>query len=167
MWHDQEEGYDSEWSDDYDHDDPYMQAADDEEESVDFQEFERFAKNKIKFHFACTLGPDEPQPDDLFFAEAELYMNASDYKSALIAALAADSVTHSQGSLRRLAVECICLYQMGARSLAVSIADRIESQVAKSSEISFYLKSRFLNTVEVLRFMPQLLGMLSEKGRNK
>ena len=93
-------------------------------------------------------------------------MHASDYRSALVSAIAADMlISENHRSLRRSAIECICLYQLGNRSAAISIADRDETDIVKSPQTSAYLKKRFVNTVEVLRFMPQLMSMLSTRRR--
>jgi hypothetical protein len=152
-----EEAFLSEWEDD----DGGFDDCEDVE--IDYDEIMNLAEKKRKFHFACTLGPQTETASDLFFAEAELLLNAGDYKSALVAAVAADHSASS--SLRRGAIECICVYQLGSRSAALKIADIIQHAVEKSDLVSSYLRTRFANTVEVLRFMPELLGMLSARGR--
>lgn len=157
MW---EEYEGDEWTED---DESFYGEGEDEDVLIDFEEISKLAKNKLRFHFACTLGADPKNLCDLFFAEAELLLNAADYKSALVAAVAADLfVSNTESTIRRLAIESICVYQMGARSRALEIAQKIEkSLVVSNTIVSSYLRNRFLNTLEVLRFMPELLGMLA------
>jgi hypothetical protein len=130
------------------------------EEVIDMDEYLSLARRKLIFMAACTLG--DHTSSNMLLCEAELYMHSGDYSSALTAAIAADLVVaDTYRSNSREAIECICLYQMGSRSAAIEISDRIEASVMKSDSVSAFLKKRFANTVEVLKFMPQLLGMLS------
>ena len=139
-----------------------------EEAEVDLAEIAALARRKLIINFACTLSAGSGKPINLFFSEAELYMSNGDYHSALVAAVAADQlVCETHRSIRREAIETICLYQLGARGAALDKADLIEQKVANSKEVSVYLKKRFGSTVEVLRFMPQLLGMLSSMKGDK
>lgn len=131
---------------------------DTEGETVDLKEFEIMAQRKITFHKTCSLG-NIADLAALLMSEAELFLNNCDYKSALVAALAASQAAIDIDSFYhpRKAIETIAVYQLGDRKAAVAI-----SKLVKVDKInSVYLRQRFENTVEVLEFMPQLLGMLS------
>ena len=132
-----------------------------EQESVklDMTEFNQLAERKLKFHFACTFGNELRGESlaELLLAEAELFLNNCDYRSALVAALAADSIG-SKTSEPRKAIETICLYQLGDREGAMTLSDSVNVEAL----LSPHLKKRFVNTMEVLEFMPQLLSMLGQ-----
>lgn len=147
--------------DDYDEDEDLLGSQ--IEEVIDMEEISELAKRKIIFNKCSSISTS--QYSNIYFSEAELCMHAGDYRSALIAAYAGDLVSPSL--TRKQAIECICLYQMGSRSRAVEIADTMEGKILASSEVSSFLKKKFSNTVEVLRFMPQLLGMLSQMKKEQ
>lgn len=155
------------WDDDlmafHDEDDHDDMISSQIEEVIDMEEFSELARRKLVFNKCCTISTS--QYSNIYFSEAELCMHAGDYRSALISAIAGDMV--GQSLLRRKAIECICLYQLGSRSRAIEIADEMESKILASSQVSLFLKKKFENTVEVLRFMPQLLGMLSQMKKER
>jgi hypothetical protein len=91
-------------------------------------------------------------------AEAELFLNRSDYRSALVGAIASDLVRGGPKSPSRLAIETICLYQLGDRKTALALSESVAT-----SSLSPCLRERFVNTVEVLQFMPQLLSLLKQQ----
>ena len=124
-------------------------------------EYMKMANRKLLFHSTCTYDNclRKNELANLFLSEAELFLNNSDYESALVAAYAADIC---KPSIDRKAIETICLYQLGDRETAV----KISSQVNPKNIQTAFLKQRFVNTVEVLEFMPQLLGMLSQMGKD-
>ena len=144
--------------------DPADELAFDQEDDstpIDLSKYREMARRKTAFHYACTLDNylrDETL-SNLFLSEAEMFLNNSDYESALVSLYAAASVP----TTIRLAIETICLYQLGDREAAIGTS----SQVKDPNQIdSLFLRTRFLNTVEVLEFMPQLLGMLSQMKQN-
>ena len=154
----------SDWDEEdvYGRDDDFLYGLEPEEdgdgEPVDLTEFEAMAQRKIIFHKTCKLGHSADLAA-LLMSEAELFLNNCDYKSALVAALAANLAAADIDAFyhARKAIETIALYQLGDRKAAVAT-----SKLVKAEKIdSVYLRQRFENTVEVLEFMPQLLGMLS------
>jgi len=132
---------------------------DEEGVKIDLTEFHVLADRKLKFHFACTFGNELRGESlaELLMAEAELFLNNCDYRSALVAALASDSVTQKISEPRK-AIEAICLYQLGDRTGALQLSDTVNVDAL----LSPHLKKRFANTVEVLEFMPQWLSMLGQ-----
>jgi hypothetical protein len=108
---------------------------------------------------ALTLGADPETAVSSLLVEADLNINAADYRSAVISAVAAD-LTTVRTSVRRQAVKTICMYQMGDRAGAIALRNDIEHGVARSTDASRCIKRRFTSAVDVLEFMPQLFTML-------
>ena len=129
--------------------------VDDIEEVVDVFEFEELAKKKLIFHLTCTVG-SVCAAANILRSEAELFLNRSDFRAALISAIASDLAAGSPSNTRK-AIETICLYQLGDRNAALRLSQDVEA-----GNLSGHLKDRFVNTVEVLQFMPQLLQMLRQ-----
>ena len=155
-----------EGSDYYEHDmhtdeppwglDPF--SADDHDVSINIEDFKESVWQRIFQHYVCALS-SSATPANALLTEAELHMQAYDYRQALICALAASSADDSESvQLRTSMIQTICLYQLGDRTAACELKDNIGDYDQEC--VSDYLLKRYRGTCEVLGFMPDLLGML-------
>ena len=160
---------DDDEEDDYFHDEPPFSEDDDqwddddllmdnEDVFIDMEGVFESANRKVKYHFACTLGPTT---GDGLMLEAELNLAVHDYSAALVCAIAYD-LAKKRESLSRKAIEMICLYQMGDRGSAITIMNKFERIIIDSDHVTVGLRNKFASTCEVLKFMPQLLDMIGQ-----
>lgn len=142
------------WQDEWlDEDDDQLEL---EESEIDFDEYKRLAERKRIFHYCSTVGSFDLQ---CLLTEAELCLSNGDYSSALVCSLASDPNCDTS-----LAIRMICMYQLGDKKGSNEIIKKYETQIISSKYVSSFLKEKFNATVEVLKFMPQLLAMMRNQG---
>ena len=130
---------------------------DENETKVDLGEYRESAWQRLYQHYVCSLG-SSANPSIALLTEAELHMQAADYRQALICALATESIDGSMVT-RRMMIQLICIYQLGDRTAACELKETLGDD-ADESGISPYLYDRYKGTCEVLGMMPDLLSML-------
>ena len=142
--------------------DPF--TADDHDVTVNLEDFKDSVWQRIFQHYVCALS-SSATPANSLLTEAELHMQAYDYRQALICALAAGSVDESETvQLRRAMIQTICIYQLGDRKAACELKETLGDEFEQEC-VSDYLLKRYKGTCEVLGFMPDLLGMLQGMSR--
>jgi hypothetical protein len=153
------------WQDDISEDDLWLTEQpeededwfDEEDSKIDMSEFDLSAERKIIFTKSSLVGPIDDLVPGLIL-EGELALGNGEYRSALVCSLAAQKLLSPATSDSCKVIEMICMYQLGDRHQAQLIMDSIDPVL-----LSPFLKKKFLSTCEVIKFMPQLLGLLKQQ----
>ena len=156
----------------FDEDDDYFfrESEADQGSAVNLKDFEASAWQRLYQHYVCAFGSSS-DPSRFFLTEAELHIQAHDYKQALTCTVAADSIDKAHTNRVNM-LKVITLYQLGDKKQAIAIKDALlETGFNLDDEeipgVSAYLIKRFRGTCEVLGMMPELLGMLRNMSKNK